>query len=94
MSFALLFAAQTLLVPVSAGDPLLAHPDVTISEAARAAIAQGGTVTCRSPTPTLAVAVCLTGEEWRAVVKDAKLITRRGETAMELALFSMRSSIR
>ena len=94
MVLALLIAAQAALVPVAAGDALLAHPDAAVSQAAQAVLAQGGSVTCRKPTPTLAAPVCLTVAEWRGVVRDARLIDRRTETAKELSLFAIRSAAR
>ena len=94
MTLALWLAAQVALVPAAAGDALLARSDTAVSEAARAVLAGGGIVTCRPPAPSLDQAVCLTGEEWRKVLADARSINQRNETAKDLALARIQSAIR
>ena len=70
-----LFAANALFVNVSAGDPVLEMRKTTISTAAQEVIAQGGTVSCRMSSGGVSRHVCLTGDEWRAVLKDGKEIS-------------------
>lgn len=83
MSFALAIAAAAAFVPVSAGHPMLDSDITTISDAARAVIEGGGTVSCRASHEGLAMNVCLTAEEWRAVLKDATGFAARDRRRLE-----------
>ena len=83
MSLALLFAAAAAFVPVSAGHPILASSITTISDAARAAIEEGGSVSCRVSHHGLAMNVCLTADEWGAVLKDATEFEKRDRRRLE-----------
>lgn len=90
MIVTLLIAASAAFVPVAAGDALLATRDATVSNAARAVLGEGGRVACRTSTKSLPQVVCLTAEEWRAVLKDARLFDRRDRHALEDAAFKIR----
>lgn len=94
MSIALLLAAAASFVPVSAGHPMLESSITTISDAARATVASGGTVSCRASHDGMAMNICLTAEEWRTVLKDAKGFAardrRRLEDAWNLSLLKVR----
>ena len=83
MSIALLLAAGAAFVPVSAGHPMLAASITTISDGARAALDKGGTVSCRASHDGLAMNVCLTADEWRAVLKNAKGFEKRDRQRLE-----------
>jgi hypothetical protein len=83
MSVALLLAAAAAFVPVSAGHPMLASSITTISDAARAAIDKGGMVSCRASHDGLAMNVCLTADEWRAVLEDATEFEKRDRRRLE-----------
>lgn len=83
MSIALLVAAGAAFVPVSAGHPMLTSSITTVSNAARAAIDAGGTVSCRASHDGLEMNVCLTAEEWRTVLKDAKGYEKRDRRRLE-----------
>lgn len=83
MSIALVFAAGAAFVPVSAGHPILASKITTVSDAARAAIADGGAVSCRAAHKGFEMNVCLTADEWRAVAKNATGFAARDRRRLE-----------
>ena len=83
MTIALLFAAGAAFVPVSAGHPMLASNITTISDAARAVIGNGGSVSCRASHRGFEMNVCLTADEWRAVLKDATGFAARDRRRLE-----------
>ena len=86
----ILIAAAAAFVPVAQGDAMLATKDATVSDAAREVLGGGGRVACRTASKSLPQVVCLTADEWRAVLKDAKLFDRRDQHAPEDVAFKFR----
>ena len=85
-----LIAASAAFVPVATGDAMLATKDATVSDAARAVLEGGGRVACRTASKSLPQVVCLTADEWRGVLKNAKLFDRRDQHALEDVAFKFR----
>ena len=86
----ILIAAATAFIPVAAGDAMLTTKDATVSDAARTVLDTGDMVACRMASKSLPQVVCLTADEWRGVLKDAKLFDRRDQHALEDAAFKFR----
>ena len=93
-----LIIAAAAFITIAEGDAVLEERETTISHAARAALANGERVSCRTRSRQIDMTVCLTGEEWRSVLTDAKAIEQRYWTRFQdqagFAYFRASGSIR